>query len=84
MEIENRQGDGNLSWVIRNIEGDMGEKTRLDLLLQADGDVIIALLDIEKGRRLSMEFCSSGGGGRDPRIAAKLREIIFMLAGETQ
>jgi len=61
----------------------MGEKTRLNLLLQADGDVIISTEDTERGRRLGVEFCSVGsGGGRNPVIVNGLRDIIQKLVVE--
>ncbi|MEK9135442.1 MAG: hypothetical protein AAB451_04095 [Patescibacteria group bacterium] len=49
MKIENdREKDGgNLR--ITDIEGDMGESTRLNLLLQPDGDVIVSIYKIKDG-----------------------------------
>ena len=80
MEIEDRKGEGNCSFIITGIEGDMGEKTRLKLLLQADGDVILAIEDTERGRRLSIEFCSIGsGGGTNPIVVNGLRDIVRKL-----
>lgn len=79
MEIEKRNGEGNIAYDIRKIEGDMGESTRLDLTQQADGDIILTIYDIEKKGRLSIEFCSSRGGSRNPVIALKLRELVNAL-----
>ena len=80
MEIEDRKGEANCLYSITNIEGDMGKKTRLSLLLQADGDVVLIIEDIERGRRLSIEFCSVGlGGGRSPIIVNGLRDIVQKL-----
>lgn len=77
MHIEDdRPKGGNL--IIKGIEGDMGEETTLKLLVQPDGDVTV---DISDGKRsLMIEFCSLGGGGRDPRIAQQLRKLAFLLA----
>lgn len=80
MEIEDMRGEGNCLYKITDIEGDMGQKTCLNLLLQEDQDVILAIQDMENGRRLSIEFCSiSAGGGRNPIIVNGLREIIKQL-----
>ncbi|MDD5510500.1 MAG: hypothetical protein PHI12_06815 [Dehalococcoidales bacterium] len=64
---------------ISEVEGDMGEDTRLGLFQQADGDVILSLDDIHEGRIFEIEFCTSNGGGRYPIIARKLRELISEL-----
>ena len=61
---------------VRDIEGDMGESSRLQLLQQPDGDVVVTLYNAEKSIIESIEFCSSSGGGRQPIIAKKLRELI--------
>tara|TARA_Y100000310_G_scaffold344476_1_gene457445 strand:- start:7295 stop:7549 length:255 start_codon:yes stop_codon:yes gene_type:complete len=79
MEIERRDGEANLAFVIQGIEGDMGEETRLDLLQQADGDVVLVVRDSETECRHAIEFCSSAGGGRHPVIATKLRELVAAL-----
>jgi len=77
MEIENKNGEANISFVIRDIEGDMGEEERLFLIVQADGDVVVG---IQTPQQLySIEFCSSNGGGRRPIIAKKLRELVSEL-----
>ena len=84
MKIENRNGEANVSFVIDDIEGDMGQDTRLRLLVQADGDVVLSLTDIDGQYRGSIEFCSSNGGGRYPIIAKKLRELVAELAKPQQ
>lgn len=61
---------------VKDIEGDMGEDTRLQLIQQVDGDVVLTLYNANKGSIDSIEFCSSNGGGRYPWIAKKLREMI--------
>jgi len=62
---------------ITDIQGDMGEDERLFLIQQPDGDVIVG---IQTPKQLySVEFCSSSGGGRNPMIAKKLRELISGL-----
>jgi len=82
MEIENRNGEGNISFIISGIEGDMGGRAELTLIQQADGDVILRLSDDEAERSMSIEFCSSSGGGRRPIIAQRLRDLIRdLMAG---
>ena len=82
MKIENRNGDANISFIVSDIEGDMGEAERLFLLVQADGDVVIG---ISTPRQLySIEFCTSNGGGRRPIIAKKLRELVAELVKAQQ
>lgn len=67
--------------IIKDIAGDMGQNTRLTLLQQPDGDVIISIYTLPdfSGISNSIEFCSSSGGGRFPIIAQKVREIIKAL-----
>jgi hypothetical protein len=85
MDIEKRNGEGNISFIISGIEGDMGKRTTLTLFQQADGDVLLRLSDEEAGRSMSIEFCTSNGGGRRPVIAKKLRELIQgLVKGETE
>jgi len=76
MEIENRNGEGNVSFIISGIEGDMGERATMTLIQQADGDVLLRLSDDEAGRSMKIEFCSSSGGGQRPIIAQRLRDLI--------
>ncbi|KKL45707.1 hypothetical protein LCGC14_2352960 [marine sediment metagenome] len=64
---------------VQEIQGDMGETERMQLLQQPDGDVIVTLYNAEKGRIGSIEFCTKTGGGRYPIIAKKLRELIAEL-----
>ena len=84
MKIENRNGEANVSFVVDDIEGDMGETARLRLLVQADGDVVLTFYDSEKGIINSLEFCSSNGGGKYPIIAKKLRELVAELVKSQQ
>lgn len=79
MRIDNRNGEANVSFVVDDIEGDMGETARIRLLVQADGDVVLTFYDVKKGFIDSLEFCSSNGGGRYPIIAKKLRELVAEL-----
>ncbi len=46
--------------------GDMGNKSRLIVYRQEDGDIIVEILQDDKGqiKRASVEFCTIGGGGR--------------------
>ena len=68
---------------VQEIQGDMGEAERMQLLQQPDGDVILSFYNVEKMQLGSIEFCTSNGGGRYPIIAKKLRELIAALrAGE--
>jgi len=75
--IDERRDTGNIRIV--GIEDDMGKSTRLDLLLQAGGDVVVTMRDNKKGGRMSVEICSDGGGGRNPAIARVLKQLIFKL-----
>lgn len=86
MEIENdRDSGGNLR--IADIQGDMGESTRLNLLEQPDGDIIVSIYEIKDGLKmpaLSIEFCTTSGGGRNPIITRGLQQIILKLAEENK
>lgn len=77
--VKINEGTANQMIKVRDIEGDMGEDTRLQLIQQPDGDVLITLYNTEKTVIESIEFCSSSGGGRNPIIAKKLRELIAEL-----
>ena len=76
MKVVKGDGNGNLAFRITDIAGDMGEPTRLDLIQQADGDVIVVLRDIETGVQLAIEFCTLFGGGRNPIISQKTLRLI--------
>ena len=82
--IIDNKGTANQQVQVRDIEGDMGEDTRLQLIQQADGDVVLCLYDPTKGSIDSIEFCTSSGGGRHPWIAKKLREMIANFQIEKQ
>jgi len=77
--IKDHEGTEHQQIIVKDIEGDMGEGTRMQLLQQPDGDVIITLYNPEKGIIESIEFCSSSGGGRRPIIAQRLRDLIHDL-----
>lgn len=77
--IKYNEGTVNQQIIIKDIEGDMGEDTRLQLIQQPDGDVVVCLFNTTKGTLDSIEFCSSDGGGMFPIIAKKLRELIAEL-----
>jgi len=84
MEIQNeRDSGGNLR--ITDIEGDMGQKTRLNLLLQPDGDVVMSIYEIDENGlkipRPSIEVCTMS---RNPIIAKGLQQIILKLAEENK
>ena len=81
--IDERQDGGNIR--ITDIEGDMGQNTRLNLLLQPDSDVVVSIYEIDEGGlkipRPSIEFCTMS---RNPIITKGLREIILKLAEENK
>ena len=77
--IKDNEGTCHQQTIIRDIQGDMGEPSRLQLLQQPDGDVVLTIYNPEAGIIESIEFCSSSGGGRLPVVAQKLREIIKAL-----
>lgn len=77
--IINDKGTAHQTIIIKDIEGDMGEDERLQMLQQPDGDVILTLYNPDKGKIGSIEFCSGGGGGHHPEFTKKLRECIKAL-----
>ncbi len=77
MDVEkDNAGTTNETIKIRNIPEDMGH-VKMNLMQQSDGDVILTLSDGET--TLSAEYCTLSGGGRNPIIAKKLRELIKEL-----
>ena len=82
--IIDNEGTAHQSIQVKDIEGDMGEDLRMQLLQQPDGDVIISLYNVKAGSLDSIEFCTSSGGGRQPIIAQRLRDLIRdLMAGGT-
>ena len=77
--IINNKGTAHQTVIIKDIEGDMGEDERLQMLQQPDGDVVLTLYNPEKGVIGSIEFCSGGGGGGQPFFTKKLRECMAAL-----
>ncbi len=77
--------EGTVAEVIHvsEIEGDMGEDVVMSLMQQPDGDMIIGLSHPHTNERLSVEFCTFGGGGHRPAIAKKLRELLQILCTMT-
>jgi len=73
------EGTTNEMIKVSGIEGDMGEDSRLALIQQPDGDVILTIYNTKKIIVESIEFCSSSGGGHYPDLTKKLREIIALL-----
>ncbi len=61
---------------VQEMQGDMGESERMQLLQQPDGDVILSIYDVEKKQIGSIEFCANGCY---PIIAKKLRELVAEL-----
>ena len=84
MYIKDLKGEANVSYEITDVNGDMGQPTRLGLLYQADGDVILSLLDSETGEKLSIEFCTVSSGGKNPIILRGLQSIISQLVAENE
>lgn len=81
--IIDSEGTGHQIVIVKDIEGDMGEDTRLQLIQQPDGDVIVTLFNQKAGTRDSIEFCTSSGGGKRPIIAQRLRDLIRdLMAGK--
>ncbi|KKK59457.1 hypothetical protein LCGC14_3034170 [marine sediment metagenome] len=66
--IKDNEGTIHETIKVKDIEGDMGEDTRLHLLQQRDGDVVLVLSNIREGNMGSIEFCTGNGGGRKPVI----------------
>lgn len=84
MRIEKTdEGTANQIIRVKDIQGDMGEDTRLHLIQQPDGDVIVVMTNTEKHTMDSIEFCSSSGGGHYPWLTSKLREIIAECEKQT-
>ncbi len=53
----------------------MSATGKLRLLIQEDGDVIVAVTD-EEGRMIDIEFCAPGsGGGRSPKTWRALHAL---------
>lgn len=67
---------------VKDIQGDMGETETLFLFQEADGDVIVGITT--DNQLYSLQFCTSQGGGRNPIIAKKLRELIAELVKANQ
>ena len=83
MKIVKAQEGTNAEFIkVQEIEGDMGEDERMQLLQQPDGDVILSFYNVEKRQLGSIEFCTSNSGGRYPIIAKKLRELIAELVND--
>ncbi len=78
MEIENDRSAGGILRI--SDIGDAGQQTRLDLLLQPCGDIVITIRDINTGKRLSHTIYPISGGGRSPILTRGLQQIILKLA----
>lgn len=85
--------DGVVS--IRDIPDDMGSKTALSILVEADGDVVLTMKNpnieeilrrakAEVGQEITMQFCTLAGGGHNYLITRQLRELAMLLAKETK
>jgi len=77
-----RFGPGQPQYHIRDIEGDMGEPVKMDLLVEEDGDVIVVLKNLQEGQQLEIQFCTPQGGARHAGIAKGFREIAKLLYEE--
>jgi len=80
MNVE--RGDSSMpnQLIVSGIKGDMGEPTRLELVKQADGDIIVSLRNTETGHCLQIEFSSFAGGSGNFESAQKLGELMELLA----
>lgn len=68
--------------IVDDISPDMGEDLRMKLIQQEDGDVIISLYSTDHKHaihNMTVEFCTLQGGGKNPVIAKKLRELVTAL-----
>ena len=91
MKVE-RFANGPLQASVQQITGDMGEAATLKILVTRDGDVIITMRDPNPisegqyragvGQEISMQFCTINGGSKNPQIAQKIRELVFLLTEE--
>lgn len=67
---------------------DMSPRGRLALILQRDGDVIVAIVpdpDATRWERDSVEFCRPGaGGGRSTHTLAALRALAEAMEKDNQ
>lgn len=64
------------------VPGDMGEGLKLQLFVEEDGDVIVSILPIDHVfTRNSVQFCTLMGGGKNPKVTAKLRELVAVING---
>ena len=71
---------GNVQFYVIGIEGDMGEEVKMNLCVEEDGDVILSLIHQRRGK-MDIQFCTGGpGGGKNPEITRRLRELAEFLA----
>lgn len=84
MKVMPRDESGNVALQISDIQGDLGEPTRLKLLETQDGDVIVEIADPENHHALAIQFNTKRGGSRNPEISAKLRELMRLLEEKTR
>lgn len=68
---------------IRGIEGDMGEETRINLLVKEDGDVTLSLIDPQRGM-VEIDFNALRGGTHNSIMARTLRALAFALTEPAQ
>lgn len=65
---------------VTGLEDDMGKNTSLEILVQPDGDIVFAIVDKSTGRRLSVEVCTSSGGGRNITFNRSAKAFVEALA----
>lgn len=67
-----------MSKLIERLE-DMSQRGKLRLLVQSDGDVVVAIQQ-DDGTMADVEFCAPGaGGGGSHRSWAALREVALAM-----
>jgi hypothetical protein len=79
MRAERGQPGESGQYFIRDVEGDMGEDIKMDIIIQWDGDAIVAIRDPKERIIAQMEFCTVQGGTHHPGLAMKFREIAELL-----
>lgn len=70
-----------MSEIVRRLE-DMSVHGMLQLLIQADGDVIVAVMQ-DNGKMVDVEFCAPGaGGGGSRRTWNALRALAAAMKAD--
>lgn len=64
---------GPMMYKVTGIEDDVGQSSKMDIIIQSDGDACLTLWG--EGQRIEMEICTGFGGTHTPGLAMKLREV---------